>query len=130
MTTQEKTAAIAPMWALIAVPALIFVMGTIADITLNSAIDGPFAERFLPEICGLTIGVLTVLTFARRRAAYLAAGAIFVLVEMVVITLDLPLAVRAAVGAGALVTTAACVAVAIFGPWATLAAAPARQRSR
>ena len=128
MTTREKTAATAPLWTLIAVPALIFAMGTIADITLNSAIDGSYAERFLPEICGLTVGVLTVLTFARCRKAFFAAGTIFILVEMIAITLALPLGVRAVVGAGALVTAAACFALFIYGPWETIT--PARQRLR
>lgn len=128
--TREKTAAIAPMWTLIAVPALIFAMGTGADIALNSAIRGSYAERFLPEICGMAVGLLTVLTFARRRVAYLAAGIFFIFVEMIVITLELPLEARAAVGAGALATAAACFALYVYGPWETLAAAPARQRSR
>lgn len=126
----KKTIVIAPMWTLIAVPALIFVMGAIADIALNSAIKGPYVERFLPEICGLTVGTLTVLTFARRRKAFLAAGAIFVLTQMIVITLDLPLGARAAISAGALLTAALCIAVYTYGPWEPLTAAPVRQRSR
>lgn len=128
--TREKRAVTAPMWTLIAVPALIFAMGTIADIALNSAITGGYAERFLPEIGGLTVGTLTVLTFARRRAAYLAAGVAAIVTEMTLITLDLPLMVRALAGAGALVTAAVCFFVYAYGPWQTLATAPARQRER
>jgi len=42
----------------------------------------------------LAVGMLTVLTFAMRRQAYLAAGIVFTFVEMVAVTLQMPLSMQ------------------------------------
>jgi len=101
-------------------PAVILAMGCIADVALNVAITDPQAGRFLPEVCGLAVGALTVLTFARRRHAYLAAGAIFALVEMIVVMLAVPLAPRVGLCVASLATAIACFIVYARGPWAPL----------
>lgn len=106
-------------WILRVMPVIVFIMGCVADAVLNAAVHDPQTRRFLPEICGLTVGVLTVLTFAMRRQAYLAAGAIFVFVEMVAVTIEMPFGVRMGLCAASLVTAAACFAVYTRGPWAT-----------
>lgn len=106
-------------WILRLMPVIVFFMGCVADVVLNSAVQDPQAQRFLPEICGLTVGALTVLTFAMRRQAYLAAGAIFVFVEMVAVTLDMPMDLRIGLCAASVVTAAVCFAIYLRGPWAT-----------
>ncbi len=105
-------------WVLWAMPVVIFAMGCVADLVLNAAATSPQAARFLPEVCGLLVGMLTVLTFAMRRQAYLAAGAIFILVEMVAVTLGIPLGLRAGLCVASFLTAAACLAVYLRGPWA------------
>ncbi len=105
---------------MIFMPAVILAMGCIADVSLNVAITDPQAGRFLPEVCGLVVGALTVLTFARRRHAYLAAGALFALVEMVVVTLAVPLAPRVGLCIASLATAIACFIVYARGPWSHL----------
>lgn len=99
-------------------PALILAMGCIADVALNTAIHGTQLDRFLPEICGMTVGMLTVLTFAMRRQAYLAAGAAFLVVEMIAVTLTtVGFPARMGLCAAFLLTAAACFAIYARGPW-------------
>ncbi len=117
-------------WVLRAMPVLIFAMGSVTDAIFNATIHGDIAGRFLPEICGLTVGVLTVLTFARRRSAYLMAGAVFIVVEMVAVTLALPLGLRFGLCALALAMAALCFAVYARGPWAPRAVRYAEERVR
>jgi hypothetical protein len=120
----------ATKWVLWAMPVVIFAMGCVADLVINAAATSPQAERFLPELCGLTVGVLTVLTFAMRRQAYLAAGAVFIFVEMVAVTLHMPPVMRAGVCAASLLTAVACLAVYLRGPWATSDAVYVREREK
>jgi hypothetical protein len=105
--------------AMVFMPAVILGMGCIADVALNVAITDPQTGRFLPEVCGLVVGALTVLTFARRRHAYLAAGAIFALVEMTVVTVAVPSAPRLGLCAASLATAFACLLVYARGSWAS-----------
>jgi hypothetical protein len=109
-------------------PVVIFAMGCVADLVLNSAVQDSQAGTFLPEICGLTVGALTVLTFAKRRHSYLAAAAAFTFTEMVAITLPLPVIVRASLCVALVATAAACMAIYVRGPWATLHAVPIKER--
>lgn len=115
-------------WILRVMPVIVFIMGCVADAVLNAAVHDPQTRRFLPEICGLTVGALTVLTFAMRRQAYLAAGAIFVLIEMVTVTIEMPFGARVGICAASLATAAACFAIYTRGPWATPSAVYARER--
>ncbi len=62
----------------------------------------------------------SALTFARRRHAYLAAGALFALVEMVVVTLAVPLAPRVGLWIASLATAIACFIVYARGPWSPI----------
>lgn len=116
-------------WILRLMPAIVFVMGCVADAVVNGAIHDPQAQRFLPELCGMTVGMLTVLTFAMRRQAYLAAGAIFVFVEMIAVTMEMSMDLRVGLCAASLVTAAACFVVYLRGPWATPDAIYVRERS-
>ncbi len=115
-------------WAMRAMPVVIFAMGCVADFVLNAAATSPQSERFLPEICGLTVGVLTVLAFAMRRQAYLAAGIAFSFVEMVAVTLQMPLGMHVGVCVASLVTAAACFAIYVRGPWTTADAVYVREQ--
>jgi hypothetical protein len=109
----------APMaWVLRVMPLIIFAMGCIADLVLNVAVTDPQAQRFLPEICGLTVGMLTVLTFAMRRQAYLAAGVVFMVVEMAAVALAMPFGIRLGTCAASLAVAAACLVIYTRGPWA------------
>ncbi len=99
-------------------PVIVFVMGCVADAVVNGAVHDPQAQRFLPELCGMTVGMLTVLTFAMRRQAYFAAGAIFVCVEMIAITLEMSTGLRIGLCAASLATAAACFVIYLRGPWA------------
>jgi hypothetical protein len=117
-------------WVLWAMPVVIFAMGCVADLVLNAAATSPQAARFLPELCGLTVGVLTVLAFAMRRQAYLAAGAVFIFVEMVAVTLHMSPVMRVGVCAASLLTAAACLAVYLRGPWATAETVYAREQGK
>ena len=114
-------------------PAIILAMGSVADVALNTAIHGTQLDRFLPEICGMTVGMLTVLTFAMRRQAYLASGIAFLLVEMVVVTLTtVSIPARLGLCAAALLTATACFIIYACGPWAetrTVYAESRRDRS-
>jgi hypothetical protein len=115
--------------ALIFMPLVIFVMGCVADLILNSVVEDPWAVRLLPEICGFTVGVLTVLTLAKRRHSYLVAAAVFTFTEMVAIMLPMPITVRAAFCLSLVATAAACMAVYVRGPWAALRAAYIHERA-
>jgi hypothetical protein len=110
-------------------PVIIFAMGCVADLVLNSAVHDPQAGRFLPEICGLTVGALTVFTFAKRRHSYLIAAAVFTFTEMVAITLPLPTIARASVCCALVLTAAACLAVYVRGPWEARRLAYAEERA-
>jgi hypothetical protein len=124
----QKATDAATKWVLWVMPVVIFAMGCVADLVLNAAATSSQAERFLPEVCGLTVGMLTVLTFAMRRQAYLVAGAIFVFVEMVAVTLHMPLGPHIGICAASLLTAAACFAVYLRGPWTTADAVYVRER--
>lgn len=115
-------------WILWVMPVVVLAMGSVADLVLNAAATSPQAERFLPELFGLTVGMLTVLTFAMRRQAYLVAGVLFVFVEMVAVTLQMPLGMYIGVCAASLLTAAACFAVYARGPW--MVADPVYTRER
>ena len=115
-------------WVLWVMPVVIFAMGCVADLVLNAAATSPQAERFLPELCGLTVGILTVLAFAMRRQVYLAAGAVFIFVEMVAVTLAMPPGMHIGVCAASLLTAAACFAVYARGPWLVPNAVYVRER--
>jgi hypothetical protein len=110
-------------------PVVIFAMGCVADLVLNSAVTNPHVAKILPEICGLTVGALTVLTFAKRRHSYLVAAAVFTFTEMIAIALPLPIIVRAFVCCALVATAAACMAVYVRGPWAVLRAVPVEERA-
>ncbi|MHB8646800.1 MAG: hypothetical protein ACYDAR_13500 [Thermomicrobiales bacterium] len=125
----RKTTDGATKWVLWVMPVVIFAMGSVADLVLNAAVRSPQAGRFLPELCGLTVGMLTVLAFAMRREAYLAAAAVFIVVEMAAVTLSMPVGLRIGVCAASLLTAAACLAVYARGPWATSDAFPVREQS-
>lgn len=96
------------LWPLIVTPALVFVTGVAMDVAINSTITGGYAERFLPEICGLLVGLLTVLTFARRRGAFLGTALIFMLAEMIAVTLPLMIEVRLVLALACAITIVAC----------------------
>jgi len=127
---KETNRAAMAMWVLRVMPVVIFAMGCVADLVLNAAVHSPQAGRFLPELCGLTVGMLTVLAFAMRRQTYLAAGAVFIFVEMVAVTLQMPLGMRVVVCAASLVTAAACLAVYARGPWAAPDAVYAEEQGK
>jgi hypothetical protein len=116
-------------WILRLMPVIVFVMGCVADAVVNGAVNDPHAQRFLPELCGMMVGMLTVLTFAMRRQAYLAAGAIFVFVEMIAVTLEMSMDLRVGLCAASLVTAAACFAIYLRGPWATPETVSVREHS-
>lgn len=109
-------------------PVVIFGMGCVADSVLNAAMHNAQAEHVLPQLCGMVVGMLTVLTFAMRRQAYLAAGVAFIFVEMVAVMLDLALLPRIGLCASSLVTAVACLVIYLRGPWETRAPAYARER--
>lgn len=115
-------------WILWVMPFIILVMGCFADAVLNAAVTDPQARRFLPEVCGLTVGMLTVLTFAMRRGAYLAAGVVFIVVEMAAVALPMPFSIRAGTCAASLAMAAACFAIYARGPWTPPRPAYARER--
>ncbi|MDQ6831980.1 MAG: hypothetical protein M3008_01160 [Chloroflexota bacterium] len=115
-------------WIMRVMPVVIFAMGCGADLVLNAAVHSPQAERFLPEVCGLIVGVLTVLAFAMRRQAYFAAGIAFIFVEMVAVTLQMPLGMHVGLCAASLVTAAACLAIYARGPWMTADAVYVREQ--
>ena len=115
-------------WILRLMPVIVFIMGVVADAVLNAAVHDPQAQRFLPELCGMTVGALTVLTFAMRRQAYLAAGAIFIFVEMIAVTLEMSMGLRIGLCAASLVTAVACFIIYLRGPWASPSAVYVREQ--
>lgn len=91
MQRSKKKAA---SWPLVVTPAVIFGVGCFADYALSTAVHGPNAEILLPAVAGLTVGTLTVLTFAKRRDAYIVTAALFTAVAVIAVTLAAPAAVR------------------------------------
>jgi hypothetical protein len=81
---------------------MIFAVGCFADFTLSTAVHGPNAELLLPAVAGLTVGTLTVLTFAKRRDAYIVAAALFTAVAIIAVTLAASVAARAGLCAACL----------------------------
>lgn len=116
----QRVRAWAARWPLVVTPALVFLVGCTVDIAINATVRGGYAERFLPEMCGLIVGILTVLTFARRRGAFVGTAVVFVLAEMILIALPLDLPVRLALCAACLGTAAACLGVFFRVRWATV----------
>ncbi len=115
-------------WPLVVTPGLIFGVGGFADYMLSMAVHGLNAEIVLPAVAGLTVGTLTVLTFARRRDAYIVAAALFTAVAVIAVTLTVPLALRIALCACCLAAAGASLgAYPLIHP---PKAAPARQKSR
>lgn len=98
----------AALWPLIATSTLVFGTGVVMDVAVNSTITGGYAERFLPEVCGLIVGLLTVLTFARRRGAFLGSATVFMLAEMVAVALPVVVELRLVLALACVVTTVAC----------------------
>lgn len=92
------------MWPLVVTPAMIFGVGCFTDFVLSTVVHGPNIERALPACAGLVVGTLTVLTFAKRRDAYIIAAALFTAVAIIAITLAASVALR-------LGLCAACLAV-------------------
>jgi hypothetical protein len=97
----------AATWPLIVTPAVIFAVGCFADFVLSSSIQGRSSDQLFPAVSGLVVGVLTVLTFARMRDAYIAAAAIYSAVAVIGATVSYPVTVRVAVIAACLVAVAA-----------------------
>ena len=91
MRLREKHAA---TWPLIVTPAMTFGVGCFADFVLSTCVHGPTIEQALPTCAGLTIGALTVLTFAKRRDAYIVAAALFTAVAIIAVTLPTSVALR------------------------------------
>jgi hypothetical protein len=118
----------AAMWPLIVTPAMIFGAGCFADFVLSTAVHGPNIERMLPACAGLTIGTLTVLTFAKRSDAYIVAAALFTAVAIIAVTLAASVALRAGLCAVCLATVGASLASYILVPERKLASARSRSR--
>ncbi|MCA1666572.1 MAG: hypothetical protein LC793_04065, partial [Thermomicrobia bacterium] len=55
-------------------------------------------------------------------------GAVFLFVEMIAVTLDMPLGMRAGVCAASLVTAVACLVIYARGPWMALDVVTVRER--
>ncbi len=110
----------AAMWPLVAIPVLVFLTGVMMDVAINSTITGGYAERFLPEVCGMFVGVLTVLTFARRRTAYLGTAVVFLLTEMLAVVLPLAVEVRFALALACVITAVLCLAMYTRFAWQLL----------
>jgi len=110
----------AAMWPLVVTPMLVFLTGVMMDVAINSAIMGGYAERFLPEICGMLVGVLTVLTFARRRMAYLGTAAVFLCTEMIVVVLPLAIEARLVLALACVITAVLCLAMYTRFAWTLL----------
>lgn len=100
----------AATWPLIVIPAVVFAVGCFADFALSSAVHGPNAERLLPAVAGLTIGTLTVLTFAKRRDAYIVTAALFTAVAIIAATLSASVATRVGLCAASLAVVSASLA--------------------
>lgn len=110
----------ATTWSLFLTPLLVFSVGCFVDVALNTAVAGGRLNMFLPEVCGLTVGALTVLTFSRRRSAYLLAATIFTVTEMAAVLLPMQSAMRIAVCGACVVMTALCVMIFAYVPWASV----------
>ncbi|MGI8856954.1 MAG: hypothetical protein ACR2JW_14500 [Thermomicrobiales bacterium] len=116
------------IWPPIVTPAMIFGTGCFADFVLSTAVHGPNIERALPACAGLMVGTLTVLTFAKRRDAYLVAAALFTAVALIAVTLAASLALRASLCAACLIAVGASLASYAVVP--EQKRAPARSESR
>jgi hypothetical protein len=118
----------AATWPLIVTPAMIFGVGCFADFALSTAVHGPNIERALPACAGLTIGTLTVLTFAKRRDAYIVAAALFTAVAVIAVTLSAAVTLRAGLCAACLAAVGASLASYVLVPERKLTSV--RQESR
>ncbi len=97
----------AATWPLIVTPALIFAVGCFVDFILSSSIQGLPSEQLFPAVSGLTVGALTVLTFARWRDAYIAAAAVYSAAAVIGATVGFSVTVRIAMIAACLLAIAA-----------------------
>jgi hypothetical protein len=118
----------AAIWPLIVTPAMIFAVGCFADFVLSTVVHGPNIERMLPACAGLTIGTLTVLTFAKRRDAYIVAAALFTAVAIIAVTLAASVALRAGLCAACLAAVGASLASYALVPERKLASARSESR--
>ena len=118
----------AATWPLIVTPAMIFGVGCFADFVLSTVVHGPNIEQMLPACAGLTIGTLTVLTFAKRRDAYLVAAALFTSVAIIAVTLAASVALRAGLCAASLAVVGASLASYTLVPERRLASARPERR--
>jgi hypothetical protein len=92
----------AATWPLVLTPALIFGVGCFVDFILSSSLQGKPAEQMFPAVSGLTVGALTVLTFARWRDAYIMATAVYSGAAVIGATVNYSITVRAALIAACL----------------------------
>jgi hypothetical protein len=107
---------------------MIFGVGCFADFVLSTVVHGPNIERMLPACAGLTIGTLTVLTFAKRRDAYIVAAALFTAVAIIAVTLAASVALRAGLCAASLAAVGASLASYTLVPERRLASARPERR--
>jgi hypothetical protein len=118
----------ATTWPLIVAPAMIFGVGCFADFVLSTAVHWPNIEQLLPACAGVIIGTLTVLTFAKRRDAYLVAAALFTAVAIIAVTLAASVALRATLCAACLAAVGASLASYTLVPERRLASARSESR--
>jgi hypothetical protein len=81
-------------WPLMITPAVVFAVGCFVDFILSSSIQGKASEQLFPAISGLTVGALTVLTFARWRDAYIAVAAIYTAAAIIGTTVPFSVSAR------------------------------------
>lgn len=118
----------AATWPLIVTPAIIFGVGCFADFALSTAVHGPNIEQMLPTCAGVIVGTLTVLTFAKRRDAYLVAAALFTAVAIIAVTLAASVALRTGLCAACLAAVGASLASYALVPERRLASARSEYR--
>lgn len=106
----------AAVWPLIVTPALIFAVGVFADFVLSAFVQGLPAESILSAVSGVTVGALTVLTFARRRDAYIVAAGLYSAVAIIAATLTISLPLRLALVVACLVAVTAALLASIVAP--------------
>ena len=94
-------------WPLVVTPAVVFAVGCFVDFILSSSIQGKPAEQMFPAVSGLTVGALTVLTFARWRDAYIAAAGVYSAAAVIGATVGFSVTVRIAMIAACFVAIAA-----------------------
>jgi hypothetical protein len=119
----------AAIWPLIVTPAMIFGVGCFADFVLSTAVHGPNIEQVLPACAGVIIGTLTVLTFSKRRDAYLVAAALFTAVAIIAVTLAASMMLRATLCAACLAAVGASLVSYILVPEGRLASARSERRA-